>query len=424
MPGLSDPQYAVVLAAAPVALLVLDADLVMQYANAAYLRATDKTVGEVVGHYVFDVFPDSPDREDDQARSLEGVLRAVLDTGESQVLSGYRYDIPLSSGGFETRYWDVIETPLLDETGRVAHIVHYTDDVTELVRERDAREAAGLVNRQLQERVSAAQADLRRRADELEVLNARLQRASEHDRSVAEALQQAMLTTLPSPERLRLTAHYRAAAASDRVGGDWYDAIARPDGGTTVMIGDVVGHDIEAAALMGQLRSMLRAFAWATEEPPSAIMRQLDRVMRDLGVTTFATAVLATLDPLPSGRSRLRWTNAGHPAPVVVAPDGTTTLLDDAEPTVMLGVLPDTVRPDHEVELEPGSAVLFYTDGLVEVRGIDLLLRLDALRQSLSATTMLDPDARIERIIDDLVGAHPDDDIAVLLVELQPSAVS
>lgn len=422
---LSQDQLVALFEATPVALLVFDADLVMIHANGAYLRATDKSLSEIAGRYVFDVFPNSPMRDDlDQVTSLEAVMRLAVRTRETQTVTAYRYDIPLSDGTFEIRYWNASEIPVVDQRGRVSMVLHYTEDVTELVGEREAREAAGRVNAELQERVTAAQLDLRRRADELEVLNERLRRASEHDRSVAETLQQALLTTLPDVEPLRLHAHYRAAAASDRVGGDWYDAIRLRDGGAAVMIGDVVGHDIGAAALMGQLRSMLRAFVWASDLPPATVMAQLDRAMRDLALRTYASAVLATFTQ-PAGEAEsgayvMRWTNAGHPAPVLVAPDGSTSLLAAPSPTVLLGVRPDTVRPDLEMTLVPGSSVVFYTDGLVEARGEDVHGRMELLQRMLQEHRDLDPATRIERVIDDMVGPQSDDDVAVLVVELRP----
>lgn len=427
-PGLTTAQYEALFAATPVALLVFDADLVMIHANAAYLAATGTRLDELAGRNVFDVFPDSPMRDDlDQATSLEGIMRNAVATGEAQTVTAYRYDIPLADGSFDVRYWNASEIPVAGPGGTVQLVLHCTEDVTDMIRERDARESAATINEQLQRRVAAAQADLRRRADELEVLNERLRRASEHDRTVAEALQQAMLTRLPEVRPLRLTGHYRAAAASDRVGGDWYDAIRLRDGVTTVMIGDVVGHDIDAAATMGQLRSMLRAFAWASEEPPSLIMAQLDRAMRDLGVRTYASAVLATIEQPAAGAETgeyvLRWTNAGHPAPILVQPDGTTVLLTGDAPTILLGVLPATVRPDHEVTLAPGSAVLFYTDGLIERRGTDLLERMSALQTSLSRHRELEPMVRLERVIDEMAGPRAGDDVAVLLVELAPATV-
>ncbi|GAB2459574.1 PP2C family protein-serine/threonine phosphatase [Jatrophihabitans fulvus] len=423
-PALTDRHYAAFFAAAPVALLVFDAELTMVDANQAYLDAVGMRVEQIRGRRVFDVFVNNPAREGfDQSAALQLIMRRAIEHGETQVLAAYRYDI-LGPRGFEVRYWNVTEVPVLDADGRTEFVLHYTEDITELVQQREEREETAAVNERLQLRVAAAQADLRRRADELEVLNERLRLASERDRSIAEALQQAMLTKLPDVDPLRLTARYRAAAEGDKVGGDWYDAVRMGDGSTTVMIGDVVGHDIGAAALMGQLRSMLRAFSWASDAPPSTIMSQLDRAMRDLRLDTYASVVLANIsEPAASalaGERLVTWTNAGHPPPILVDAAGDVRLLNPWPPALLLGVAPDVVRDDHEVVLTPGATLCFYTDGLVEARGGDIVERTRIVQESLTRLRHLPASERIEQVIDELVGPRPEDDVAVLLVELDP----
>jgi PAS domain S-box-containing protein len=425
----SADHYAAIFGAVPVALLLLDPELVMVEANAVYLDAVGLRREDIVGHYVFEVFPNSPNRDGiDQAGQLYDTMRRAVTEREAQTLTGFRYDIPNRLGGFDIRVWNVNEVPLLDSHGEVEIVLHYTEDVTELYRQREARAAATAANEQLQVRVAEAQADLLRRADELEVLNARLRRASEHDRSVAEALQQALLTRLPDAAPLHLSARYRAAAEGDQVGGDWYDAIPLPHGGTAVMIGDVVGHDINAAALMGQLRSMMRAFTWATEHPPSAVMSQLDRAMRDLKVPTYASAILATIaetaDTAGTGRTgdwTVTFTNAGHPPPILIEADGSTSVVSPASPCMLLGVSPATTRLDHEISIRPGAALFVYTDGLVERRGSDIVDGIERLRAALYAHRDLDIEARIDAVLDEMVGPQPEDDVAALLVELAPT---
>jgi serine phosphatase RsbU (regulator of sigma subunit) len=156
------------------------------------------------------------------------------------------------------------------------------------------------------------------------------------------------------------------AAADLEVGGDWYDAFALPGGDLAVGVGDVAGHDLAAAAAMGQLRSMLRALAYETEGAPSDVVRRLDRVASRLDVTDFTTLVFGRVSRR-AGRTMFRWANAGHPPPVLVAPDGEPELLDGGV-GVVLGVAPGRRRTDREVELVPGSTLLLYTDGLVERR--------------------------------------------------------
>ena len=192
----------------------------------------------------------------------------------------------------------------------------------------------------------------------------------QHSRRVSVALQAAMLTAPPIHPGLEVQARYLPAARDLDVGGDWYDAFALPDGDLAVGVGDVAGHDLSAAATMGQLRSMLRALACETgsEIPatPSDVVCRLDRVASRLDVTGFTTLAFGRVGRR-AGRTVFRWANAGHPPPVLVPPDGEPELLREGVGMV-LGVAPDRQRTDREVELAPGATLLLYTDGLVERR--------------------------------------------------------
>ena len=189
-------------------------------------------------------------------------------------------------------------------------------------------------------------------------------------RQVSLALQAAMLTAPPTHPGVELQARYLPAATDLEVGGDWYDAFDLPDGDLAVGVGDVAGHDLSAAATMGQLRSMLRALAYETgSDPPAApsdVVRRLDRVASRLGVTGFTTLLFGRVCR-QAGRTLFRWANAGHPPPVLVSPGGEPVLLRGGV-GVVLGVAPERPRVDREVELEPGATLLLYTDGLVERR--------------------------------------------------------
>ncbi|MCW2621009.1 MAG: Sensor phosphatase [Frankiales bacterium] len=190
------------------------------------------------------------------------------------------------------------------------------------------------------------------------------------------ALQRSLLSAPPQPDHLQIVVRYRPASRLSQVGGDWYDALLTESGITSLVIGDVTGHNLEAVAEMGQLRSMLRGIAYAVEQPPAAVLSTLDRALRQLGAVNLATAVLAQVhqdpvDEAAGSRRRLRWSNAGHPPPLLVSRDGQVTLLA-AEPDLLLGLDADTPRGTHEVVLYPGDTVLLYTDGLIERRGASL----------------------------------------------------
>jgi serine phosphatase RsbU (regulator of sigma subunit) len=194
-----------------------------------------------------------------------------------------------------------------------------------------------------------------------------LDRAVKHDAraAITEALQQAMISQLPKVDDYDLAAYYRAADAQ-RVGGDWYDVIPGPHDRLALVIGDVVGHDPAAAARMGQLRNMLRAYLVDRREPPSTLLRRLDAANHALGEPTMATAVVAFLDRAPQGGHRLRWSNAGHPPPVLITPSGEVRALTGND--TLLGARRNTPRHTYTAPLPPGSTVLLHTDGLVETR--------------------------------------------------------
>ncbi|WP_212992947.1 PP2C family protein-serine/threonine phosphatase [Actinoplanes auranticolor] len=232
---------------------------------------------------------------------------------------------------------------------------------------------------------------------------------------VANTLQEAILSRLPAVERYELAAHYLPADRQEKVGGDWYDAVAGRNGQLTMVIGDVVGHDIAAAARMGQLRSMLRAYIVDRREPPSALLRRLDAANHSLGEPTIATAVVAVIETRASDGYRLRWSNAGHPPPLVIHPDGTMQSLTGND--LLLGVRRFAPRHTWTMPLASGSTVLFHTDGLVERSSgaagdgtAHLHRRLRTARRT-----------RLQDLIEDAVadiGADRTDDIAMLAVRL------
>jgi len=242
-------------------------------------------------------------------------------------------------------------------------------------------------------------------------------------RSTATLLQEAMLTELPQPDHLHLVARYVPAADGAQVGGDWYDAVVMPDGATNLVIGDVVGHDMRAAASMGQLRSLVRTLAWAHRQPPSLVLQQVDEAMRGLHVQCLATCVLARFEQTPAdapaGLRRLRWSSAGHLPPVVLEPDGRARLLEGAG-DLLLGVRPGTARRDHEVVVHEGSTLLLYTDGLVERRDRSLKDGMEELRRTVERHGALPLQALTDALLADMVGGHGDDDVALLAVRAHP----
>lgn len=246
-------------------------------------------------------------------------------------------------------------------------------------------------------------------------------------RDVAEALQRALLTEPVEPDDLEVAVRYRPAGESTQVGGDWYDAFLQPDGATMLVIGDVAGHDIEAASVMGQLRPMLRAIAVTTQAGPAGVLAQLDTAMRTLLIGTPATVVVARLEQTPEERergvTRIRWSCAGHLPPMVVRPDGTVVTLDARDHGPLLGIVPDSPRNESQVVVERGSTLLMYTDGLIERRERDLRAGLAELRRTLERVGGKPLDALCDALVAELPAGAGEDDVALVAVRLHPQDV-
>jgi PAS domain S-box-containing protein len=193
-------------------------------------------------------------------------------------------------------------------------------------------------------------------------------------RQTALTLQRALLTATPRVPGAEIAAHYQPASKTAEVGGDWYDALLLPDGSVTLTIGDIAGHDLEAATSMSQLRSMLRVIAYDQAHPhtPAESLAQLDRVADGLAIAPLVTAVHTTLVPKGNGEWHAAWANAGHPPPLLLPAGGAPLFLEGGGPDLPLCVAPAMPRSTWHHELRTGDLLLLYTDGLIEVPGTDL----------------------------------------------------
>lgn len=239
-------------------------------------------------------------------------------------------------------------------------------------------------------------------------------------RRASETLQASLLTELPTPRGLRLSARYTPALEGVDVGGDWYDAFALDGGATAIAIGDVMGHDLAAAARMGQLRSMLRTLARDRPSAPSDLLQRVDRVADGLNVDALATCVFGVIAPddRADGTWLMRWSSAGHLPPVILRADGTCRLLDSSG-DLMLGVAADIRRHDSEVLLHPGDTVILVTDGLVETRDGSLDDGLTHLRRNAVRAAAADLDDLCEELIASMSARANNDDVAVIAVRVE-----
>ncbi|WP_369181829.1 SpoIIE family protein phosphatase [Streptomyces mutabilis] len=260
--------------------------------------------------------------------------------------------------------------------------------------------------------------DLTRRAG-LALDNARLY---QRQRKVAETMQRHLLPQLPVLPGLEMTARYVPAPDASSVGGDWYDAFALAAPAHALAIGDVVGHDLDAAAGMAQVRNMLRAFAWShPEAAPSAIVTQLDEAVMHIAEVPMATMVLATLTSGDDALWHLRWTNAGHPPPLLVTHDGQTRYLDEAR-GILLGTGVIRPRPDTVTVLPPRTTLLLYTDGLVESPHHSIDHGLDRLRRHAASLAHRPLDSFCDLLLDQVRPSDNDDDVAMLALRTPPPA--
>ncbi|MCA5891943.1 serine/threonine-protein phosphatase [Isoptericola sp. NEAU-Y5] len=276
--------------------------------------------------------------------------------------------------------------------------------------------------------------DVVRRSQDAEALRRRAARSEEESaraREVSLALQRAVLTDPPELDDLEVVVHYQPAALERDIGGDWYDAFVTPDGATTLVIGDVVGHDLEAAVAMGQLRALVRAIGYDSLATPARVLERVDNAVQGLRLSSAATAtvLVARVEQTTEQEGRdvrtVRWASAGHLPPVLIRADGTVEMLSIRNDLV-LGLIAETERTDHTVEIGPGDTLALYTDGLVERRDVGLRDRLQELSRVLEGTQDVALgdvlDSTLSRMLPDAV----DDDIAVVAVRVspQPSAAA
>ncbi|WNV86115.1 SpoIIE family protein phosphatase [Umezawaea sp. Da 62-37] len=246
-------------------------------------------------------------------------------------------------------------------------------------------------------------------------------RLLEHRAGVARELQEAMLTELPEVPGLRMAAHYLPSAIDEAVGGDWYDAIPLPaDSALAVTVGDITGHDVHASTLMGQVRSMLRQAAWCGPGTgPGGAVDSLEAALAGIPVPAHGTLVHLHLTPHDDGSGRwdLAYTNAGHPEPILVAPDGSVSLLGGHGMLFGFPEFRTGPRTDHHVVLEPGSTVVLHTDGLVERRGVDYDDSIAALCVQLGDLAGKQPRDVVDSVIARLnAEGQADDDVVVLAI--------
>ncbi|MER5917297.1 SpoIIE family protein phosphatase [Streptomyces sp. NPDC001982] len=363
-------DYSAVFRALPGAVALLTPDLVYADANAEFLRIRGLPREQVIGRFL----PEDRSEDDPAAPLVLKVLasiRRVADTGERDTIALQRYDMedPDQPGVWHERYLNLTNIPVFGTDGRVALLVHRVEDVTELIRARE----------------------------------------------VALTLQEAMLPAPRPVGRHPAAVRYRPAAEALNVAGDWYDLVDLPGDRVAVAVGDVVGHGLSAAGVMGQLRSALSAASLVAEGPARALetvglyARTIDGAENTTVATTFIDWDTRTIT----------YSSAGHPPPALLQRDGTVEFLDQATDP------PLGARPQHMPRIQAaaafreGAVLALYTDGLIERRREDIDTGLARLADSLARHQADDPETLADAMLTDLLPpGDATDDTALVIVRL------
>jgi PAS domain S-box-containing protein len=252
---------------------------------------------------------------------------------------------------------------------------------------------------------------------ERKTMEGRLLEVYQREHKIAETLQRSLLPErLPQIDGIELAARYLPGARGASIGGDWYDVLERPDGRVALVVGDVVGHGLRAAATMGQLRNAFRAYG-LIESSPAEVVARINRLVMSGVEEAMATVVYLVLD---RETGELSFSAAGHPPPLVLTPDGPRFL--EGGRSVPIGASDPAVFREASAVLPPGSSLLLYTDGLVERRDVGLEERLEQLADVAGAAGE-GLDALCERVIEAVLGdGEPGDDVALLAVRPLPAA--
>jgi anti-sigma regulatory factor (Ser/Thr protein kinase) len=318
----------------------------------------------------------------DDVERVRNILRA------DSLVGPVAYEVRLAGPDGEVRTYRVLGELEVDEAGAPVRVRGSNQDITE--------------QRQAERALAAAAAE---------------QQVAVREHEIADELQASLLPErLFDPDHLRLATYYQAGVEGTQVGGDWYDVIDLGAGRTALVLGDVMGRGVRAAAVMGQLRSAVRAYA-RLDLPPADVLEFLDAVVRDLGDDQIVTCVYAVYDP---GERSISYANAGHLPPLLRLPGQPTRRLTGAQgPPLGTGIPP---LAEEQVALPSGAVLVLYTDGLVERPDADLDEGIDALTGAVDELPeVVDADAPA-RFVRALLPDGPDDDVAVLVAQVDEQA--
>ncbi|MFJ7193960.1 MULTISPECIES: PP2C family protein-serine/threonine phosphatase [unclassified Streptomyces] len=370
-------DYKAVFQALPGAVALLTPQLFFADVNKEWLLIVGRSREHVIGSYMPDDYVDRPSHPNAAvARNIEESLRQVAETGRAETMELQRFepegipeDTSARSGTTEAHYWSITNIPVLDADGRVTLLLHRVEEVTELIQAR----------------------------------------------VVALSLQEAMLPAPRPAGRHPVAVRYRPAVGTLEVGGDWYDLVDLPGDRLGVAVGDVVGHGLSAASVMGQLRSALSAASRSSGGPAQAldILELYAHSVAGAGNTTVASAFVDW------NTHTITYSSAGHLPPVLLRNNGTVEFLDQATDPPLGACLDHGTRPQATTPFTEGASLVLYTDGLIERRREDIDTGLDRLADSLARHCGTDAEALADALLADLFPSTGNrDDTSLVIVPL------
>ncbi|MGO4599121.1 SpoIIE family protein phosphatase [Terrabacter sp. 2RAF25] len=421
--GAGELDFGALFHAVPSPCVVLDIGLIIQDCNDAYVKAVSRSRTELVGSSLADVLPSQPagpetvPGAEPVVDTVRRAVRSALDTGRSVVVGLQRYDSDTGRPAAEAEsggghYWIGTAVPVPNSSGVPRHVLYNVHDVTALVPHLATALSQPLepAGRQARAAVVAATAV----AEQSQLFDLAL----ETQRQLGIAVQEVMLPAevpLSVRESVQIAVRYQPASDALRVGGDWYDVADLGQGRLAVAVGDVVGHGLRAAAVMGQLRSALSALTVA-DVGPAAAMTALDRVARHSPDATASTAVKVVIDP---ALDLAIYSSAGHLPPLILRVDGTIHTMNQALGPPLAVTQKVMSRPLGTAMLRAGDTLVLYTDGLVERRGEPLDLGIGRLSDALVRLRDLDVDSLADRLLSELPPRSSlRDDIALIVLRM------
>jgi stage II sporulation SpoE-like protein/PAS domain-containing protein len=363
-------DYTAVFQSLPGAAALLTPQLVFADVNEEWVRVLGRSREEVIGRYLADDFAGRPNHPGGAVtRNIKASLRTVAETGKPETMEMQRFD-PAYLGPHRTgdgRYWSITNIPGLGADGQVALLLHRVEEVTELIQAR----------------------------------------------VVALSLQEAMLPAPRHAEDHHVAVRYRPAVGTLDVGGDWYDLVDLPGDRLGVAVGDVVGHGLPAASVMGQLRSALSA-AFRSARTPARALEVLEVYARSVVGAENTTVANAFIDWRTHD---ITYSCAGHLPPALLHSDGAVEFLDQVTDP------PLAARSEHgpwaqaTSTFTKGACLVLYTDGLIERRNEDIDTGLARLADSLTRHRGADPETLADALLADLLppGGNTDDTTLVVV---------